>query len=197
MKLLVFSDMHGSKKALAELIRKAKRADLVLCCGDISIFEQDMPRLLKGLDSMKKPVLILPGNHEHGKRLLRAIKKTDNLIYMDAKLFETTELLVFGLEGNGFSIVDPEFDKISGKFVKMIKSSKKKYVLMTHAPPYSTRLDQLWDGHCGNKSVRKFIKKTKPIYAFSGHIHENSGKKDRINDTIVLNGGPLGKIVTI
>ena len=68
---------------------------------------------------------------------------------------------------------------------------------MTHAPPHNTKLDKIIDGHCGNKSIRSFITKSKPDIAFSGHIHENNGKEDKIGKTRVINPGPYGKIVIV
>ena len=95
-------------------------------------------------------------------------------------------------------MVDKHFEKIASGFLKILKTKNKKYILMTHAPPYDTRLDKLFDeGHCGNKSVRNFIKKSKPLVAFSGHIHENNGKKDKLGRTRLINPGPEGTIVSI
>jgi Icc-related predicted phosphoesterase len=94
-------------------------------------------------------------------------------------------------------MVDKEFEKTARKFEKRLKPNDKKYVLMTHAPPYGTKLDALLDGHCGNKSIRGFIQRTKPDYAFSGHIHENEGKRDRLGKTRLINPGPFGMVVSV
>ncbi|MBW3023162.1 metallophosphoesterase, partial [Candidatus Woesearchaeota archaeon] len=39
MKILAFADPHASLPALKEVEKKAKDADVILCAGDISIFE--------------------------------------------------------------------------------------------------------------------------------------------------------------
>ena len=97
----------------------------------------------------------------------------------------------------GFSLVDREFDKTAVKFRKIIKMNEdKKIILVTHAPPYKTRLDKLGI-HCGNKSIRKFIDKNKIDLVICGHLHENFGKEDKINKTRLINPGPFGKILTV
>ncbi len=87
---------------------------------------------------------------------------------------------------------------------KKIKDFKKKMekfekvVLLTHAPPYNTRLDKIIEESCGNKSIRKFIKKHKKIVlAVSGHLHENAGREDHVGSTRVVNPGPFGRVMSI
>jgi len=50
--------------------------------------------------------------------------------------------------------------------------------------------------HAGNKSIRKFIERIKPVLAISGHLHECVGE-DKIKETKVVNPGYKGKILTI
>jgi len=198
MKILVFADTHGSRKAIRDVIGKSADADIVICCGDLTIFEQDLKKLLRRLDNIKKPILMIPGNHENSTILKKACKAFDHIIYMHGRVFENDKLMILGAEGNGFSLIDKQFEKISRNFSKYLKGNKKKYLLMTHAPPYNTKLDRLFDGgHCGNKSIRNFIRKSKPLYAFSGHIHECSGKRDKLGSSILVNPGPTGVIIRI
>ena len=85
MKILAFADMHGSRKALKEVIKKAKEAELVICCGDLTIFEQYIKKWLKELNDLKIPVLIIPGNHENSRNLKKACSHFDNIIYISAQ----------------------------------------------------------------------------------------------------------------
>jgi uncharacterized protein len=198
MKVLAFADTHGSMKALREVKEKAAKADLLLCCGDLTIFEQNMEKLLLELSRVNKPVLILPGNHEPTGELKKRCSAMPNLVYMENRIFETDTCMVFGSQGNGFAMVDRNFEKVHKAFEKaLMEKSGKSFILMTHAPPFNTALDELVDGHCGNKSIRDFIKATKPHVAFAGHIHENAGRKDRIGNTLVINPGPYGVMVSI
>ena len=96
-------------------------------------------------------------------------------------------------------MIDREFEKTANsRFRKLIKSNKdKKIALVTHGPPYRTRLDKLMQGHCGNRSIRNFIEKNKIDLLICGHLHENFGKEDKIRKTRYINPGPFGKIVEI
>ena len=58
MKLLTFVDTHTSLRALQRIIKKARKEnpDLILCAGDISIFERGIGYILFYLNKLKKPV---------------------------------------------------------------------------------------------------------------------------------------------
>lgn len=102
------------------------------------------------------------------------------------------------LEEGGFSLTDERFEKISKTWEKEIKENKdKKIILVTHAPPYGTKLDRALGEHCGNKSIAKFIKNNKVELAISGHFHENFGKRDKIGSTKLINPGPYGRLYKI
>jgi Icc-related predicted phosphoesterase len=200
MKILAFVDLHSSLKALKEIKNKVKNVDLIICAGDISIFEQKIEYLLEQLDKLNKPILIIPGNHETAEDIKAASLVFKNIIDLHKKVHKKGDHLFLGYGEGGFSMVDKEFEKIAKKFEKEIKKQEhknSKIILITHGPPYKTKLDNL-DGHsCGNKSVKNFIKKVKPDLAISGHLHENSGKEDKIGKTRLINPGPKGKIINI
>lgn len=198
MKVLAFTDMHGSSKAMQSIRAKSKNVDMIFCCGDITIFEQELEKTIKKLDSLQKPVLIIPGNHETPEALEEICEKTKNIHFLDDSFYETREHIILGAEGNGFSTEDKQFKKNAKKFKKILAKRKdKKFILITHAPPYGTNHDLMLENHCGNKDIRKFIEETQPLYAFCGHIHENSYTKDRIKNTLTSNPGPRGRIFNI
>ncbi|MFW5991231.1 MAG: metallophosphoesterase family protein [Candidatus Nanoarchaeia archaeon] len=197
MRVLAFTDMHGSMKAFKAVQRKATKADIILCCGDFTIFSHDLKKILNKFEQLKKPVLIIPGNHELGEDIQEYCEGTKYLYFMDGGLFETDELLILGAEGDGFSTTDSHFKKLSRKFKKLLKKSSKRYVLMTHAPPFGTKHDLIIDEHCGNKPIRNFIEETQPLYAFCGHIHENQYSKDKIGKTVTVNPGPEGRLFKV
>ena len=66
-------------------------------------------------------------------------------------------------------------------------------LLLTHAPPYGTRLDRLRNGrHVGSQAVRAFIEKHQPSLCVCGHIHEAKGE-DRLGATILFNPGAFAQ----
>jgi Icc-related predicted phosphoesterase len=200
MKLLAFTDTHGSLTALKRIEKKVKsqKPDLLVCAGDISVFEQNILGIAKRLNKLNKKIVMVHGNHEDDSTFRKLSKIFKNIIFIHKHHFIQENTLFFGYGGGGFAMTDREFDKTANsRFKKLIKNNKsKKIILVTHAPPYRTRLDKL-DGHCGNKSIRKFIEKNGIDLLVCGHLHENFGKEDRIRKTKCINPGPFGKIVGV
>ena len=200
MKLLAFTDIHGSLSALRRIEQKtiAQKPDLLVCAGDISIFEHGIVGLIRRLNKLNKKVIIIHGNHEDASTYIKLSRLFKNIIFIHKNYFIEDNILFLGYGGGGFSIVDKEFEKISHKFKELIKNNKdKKIILVTHAPPYKTRLDKLVGGHCGNKSIKHFVEKSKVDLLICGHLHENFGKEDKIGKTKVINPGMFGKSILI
>ena len=201
MKILAFTDIHGSLLAFKRIESKVRisKPDLIICTGDVSIFERGILGILKRLNRLGKEVVIIHGNHESEKTFLKHSKILKNIIYIHNKSFTKGNYLFLGNGGEGFSIIDRKFEKVARNVFEPIihHNKEKKIILLTHAPPYKTRLDNIVDGHCGNKSIRTFIEKNKIDLHFCGHIHENFGKEDKTKKTRIINPGPFGKIIVI
>ena len=201
MKILAFTDIHGSLTALKRIEIKAKHQnpDLLVCAGDISIFERGIVGLVRRLNKLNKKIIMIHGNHEDSPTFAKLAKIFKNIIFIHRSYYIENSILFIGYGGGGFSIVDKGFEKAAKeKFKDIIKNHHdKKIILVKHAPPYKTRLDKLMQGHCGNKSIRHFVDKNKIDLLICGHLHENFGKEDRIGKTKVINPGPFGKIVEI
>ncbi len=201
MKILAFTDTHGSSLALKRIGHKVKaqNPDLLVCAGDISIFERGIIAVVKRLNKLNKKIIIVHGNHEDSTTFLKCAKIFKNIIFVHKNYFIEGNVLFLGFGGGGFSAVDKGFEKTAeNKFKKIIKDNKdKKIILVTHAPPYKTWLDKIGGGHCGNKSIRHFVDKNKIDLLVCGHLHENFGKEDKIGSTKIINPGPYGKIVRI
>ena len=201
MKLLAFTDIHGSLLALKRIEHKVKseKPDLLICAGDISIFEHGIVNILRKLNKLNKKILIVHGNHEDDITFIKYSRLLKNIIFIHKSYYVENNILFLGYGGGGFSMVDKEFEKTAkNKFKKIIMENKdKKIVFVTHAPPYKTKLDKLGTNHAGNKSFRKFLGKNNVALMISGHLHENFGKEDNIGKTKVINPGPFGKIIEI
>lgn len=201
MKILAFTDIHGSLLALRRIGQKVKtqKPDVLVCSGDISIFEHGVVGLIRKLNKLGKKIIIVHGNHEDEPTFIKLSNIFKNIIFIHRKYFIEDNVLFLGYGGGGFSITDKKFDNIAKtKFKKIIKSNKgKKIILVTHAPPYKTKLDKLVQGHCGSKSIRNFVEKSNIDLLICGHLHENFGKEDKIGKTKIMNPGPFGKIVEV
>ncbi|HLC97139.1 MAG TPA: metallophosphoesterase [Candidatus Nanoarchaeia archaeon] len=197
MKILAFVDLHENQTAWKKVKEKAKDVDVVVCAGDISIFEHRLSHFLKELNNLKKPVMMIHGNHESDSSMRKMCRNLDNifLIHKNRKVLENCLFLGYG--GGGFRYIDKEFDRVAKSFKLAMKEHPDKVVfLVTHAPPYNTRIDQIMRKPCGNKNIKKFVIDSKPDYTIAGHIHECAGKKQKIGKCLVINPGPKGKILT-
>src|SRR3989338_125887 len=200
MKLLLFTDIHGSNKAIKELKKKIQKyaPDLICCTGDISIADRNTKEMLGKLNTLGKEVILIHGNHEDENELEKACRGFSNIFYLHKRTIVKGNILFMGFGGDGFSHVDKEFVQQGKKFLDVMKKNKSmKTVLMTHGPPYKNNTDEIMENYCGNKSYREFIIKAKPDLAVCGHLHENFGRTDFIGKTFVINPGPLGVIVEI
>ena len=196
MKILAFVDMHGSFTKLKEVIRKSQKADILVCCGDISMFGQNLDRIFSQLSKTQKPILVIPGNHETEEQIRQVCKKY-KLIYLHNGSYILNNYVFFGYGGGGFSQKTEALEKVINKFKKTLKKDDK-IILITHAPPYKTTLDFLPHlGHVGSKSLRTFIEEIKPFLHICGHLHENDGSSDKINNSLILNPGSDGQIIDI
>jgi len=200
MKILSFVDMHGSLKALKKLEEKVKKEnpDVIICAGDMSIFEQNLDYIMHKISKFKKPILVVHGNHEGDASLKKSCSLFENLTFIHGRTYEFNNVLFIGWGGGGFSTKDKELERKIRDFKKKMKDFEK-VVLVTHAPPYNTKIDKIMEESCGSKTIRNFIiDNTKKIkIAISGHLHENADKEDKIKETRVVNPGPYGKVMTI
>ncbi|MBS3171631.1 metallophosphoesterase [Candidatus Woesearchaeota archaeon] len=196
MKLLVFTDVHGSKIAIKQIINKAKEADLLICAGDLTNFGVELNSILKQFKETNKKMIIIPGNHESNAEINNACKKFDFLINIHLKKHKINDIVFFGFGTGGFSKIDSELEEI----MQNLKfNEKEKLIFVSHGPPFGTKLDYLdhLQRYRGSKTLREFIKKFKPKFVVCGHLHENEKKEDKLNNTIILNPGKYGKIIEI
>ena len=198
MKILAFTDLHADKKLLQELVVRAKKpdVDLVVCSGDYTVFGRGMGVVLEGLESIGKPVYLIPGNHEEKgdlfERSLQGLKHCQSLHQGEILI---GDYVFLGYGGGGFAQEDAAFRKIARTWYG--KYNGKKIVFVTHGPPYNTKLDLLPAGHVGNKDYRKFIERIKPKVAISGHLHETVDEVDSIGKTKLVNPGWDGMIIEL
>ena len=198
MKILAFIDMHGSVSALKKIKKKSKNCDIIVCGGDFTIFEQNLNHFLKEFNALKKPFLMIHGNHEGEDELRHFCHKYKNIHFIHSSHFIFKDVVFLGWGGGGFSLKDKEFEKKAKKFKKFLSKHKDKaFVLVTHAPPYGTKLDKIGKEHVGNKSIRNFIKENKVDLGISGHIHENDGEMDKIGKSTVIHPGREGRVLKI
>lgn len=106
-----------------------------------------------------------------------------------------------GKKARGNKFINVEFnlkkrnDTIEKDLKKLMKHvNPRKTILVTHAPPYNTKLDMInKNQHVGSVAIRKIIDQNQPYITLHGHIHESINYshdfKQNINNTISMCSG--------
>jgi Icc-related predicted phosphoesterase len=142
---------------------------------------------------------VLPGNHESAEAIADFCAA-----YGFQTLHERTiEVGSYHVAGLGYSNPTPfntpgEYSELELERRLQPFADLKPLVLICHAPPYGTALDQVWKGqHAGSTAVRDFIEKYQPEYFFCGHIHEAEGVASKLGKTRAVNAGKKGYLLEL
>src|SRR5277367_3313929 len=174
-KALIFSDIHNDARALERLM--AIEADYYFAAGDLVTWERGLEKMGGIMKPRAARVYVLPGNHESEKDIATFCARHGFTNFHGA----TLQVNGTHLAGLGYSSPTP-FDTPGEYTEKELASRLAKFVglkplvLICHAPPLDTKLDQVHEGlHAGSRAVREFIEKNQPRDFFCGHIHEAEG----------------------
>ncbi len=191
MNICVITDIHGKKSSLKKLfdVINIKDFDLLLCCGDITSFggEKEVMEILDIIPDI--PFYTVFGNCDR-----KEVKEYIDLkgISLHEKEVKIGSYTVGGFGGSNKSPFGTPSEYSEEEIMEgLSRLSFENMILVTHVPPYETKLDKIGkDTSIGSTSVRSIIEKMKPIVAVSGHVHE-SRAIDSIDNTKILNPGPL------
>jgi Icc-related predicted phosphoesterase len=201
MKIVVVSDIHSDVENLLGYLDKIKEIgfDVIVCPGDFTdvnvpkgFTQEDVVKLIiNELKSLKVPVMTVPGNVDP-KNIIKILEKDGVSIHGRGVRVGDYGFFGYGGAKTPFetSIEPTEEELKTGlqKAYKDIREAKFK-VLVTHNPPFGTRLDTIQSGsHVGSKAVRAFIEKYQPVLSISAHIHEARGI-DRLKNSFLINSG--------
>jgi Icc-related predicted phosphoesterase len=197
LKLLIFSDIHNDWTALERLL--GIEADLYISAGDQTSWARGMERCGQILQKRGDKVYVLPGNHETAAQTAEMCERF-GLNYFHERRIEAGRWQVAGL---GYSTPTP-FDT-PGEYSEAQMAERLDHfggldplVLVCHAPPYGTALDEVRPGmHAGSKAVRDFIEKEQPAHFFCGHIHEAEGAAIEMGKTRARNVGKKGYLLEL
>ncbi|RLG89419.1 MAG: YfcE family phosphodiesterase [Thermoprotei archaeon] len=210
MKLLAVVDIHGNVIGL-EKVLKSVESDILVIAGDVAPYRSIMSYrsilvpLSKYSDRFKE-ILIIPGNMDPEELPTYAETLSSNIHSIHFKALRINNYVFIGAGGSPITpfstpteypdeLIENRLRKI---FVSVI-SCNEPIILITHAPPYGTKVDKTYSGiHVGSRGIRRVIEEFKPIINICGHIHESPGT-DLVDKTIVINPGPLmrGKYVVV
>jgi Icc-related predicted phosphoesterase len=192
VKVLIFSDIHGDVRALAQIV--AQPADVYVCAGDLATFGKGLEKCGKALGSLGEKLWVLPGNHETHDDI-REFCLRFGFVDFHRRVLQTKSTPWAGL---GYSNITPF--KTPGEYTEEeIAQALAAFGgipglhLVIHVPPYGTRLDEYAPGqHGGSTALRAWVEREQPSHLFCGHIHETAGLSDRIGATECINVGKEG-----
>ena len=198
-KILAIGDIHGDTGLAKKLADKAKKenVDLIILAGDITFAERSTKNLVGPFIKVKKPILLLHGNHESVATVDFLSEMYPNTKNLHGYSFTNKDIGIFGCGGADFGMsaqTEKEFYNTLYKAHQGIKNQKKK-IMVTHMHPFKSKAE--FSGFQGSKGIRKAIEKFKPDILISGHIHEAEGIEENIGKTRVINIGKKGKIIEI
>ena len=197
MRLLIFSDIHTDWKTLERLL--SVEADLYIAAGDQVTWGKGIERSGEILQTRGDKVWVLPGNHESAAQIADMCRKHGLHDFHEQK-FQVGKWHVAGL---GYSSPTPfhtpgEYSEAQIAERLAPFAALDPLVLICHAPPYGTTLDQIRSGlHAGSHSVREFIDRHHPAYFFCGHIHETEGVVEQMGATRAQNVGKAGYLLEL
>jgi len=196
MRLVVVSDIHGRLTKLELLEEELAAADAVVIAGDITNFggREEAREILKPLLELNRNLIAVPGNCDlvEVNELLKELKLS---LHGRGKIIG--EAAFYGAGGSSPTPFATPQEYPEEKLTELIETGYSSVaeqpiqVLVTHSPPFGTRLDITSSGvHAGSRAVKEFIKSRKPVLAVCGHIHEARGVA-KVAETTALNPGPL------
>lgn len=197
MKILAFTDIHGVYKKVEEIINY-ETADVVILGGDLtnigSVKEVDV--IIEKFRLLSRELFCIAGNMDLPQHDILFSQKN---IGLNGNGVVLDDVGFFGVSASPYSPLKTPYEVSEETIAEKIKQgyskikNAKKRILISHAPPYGTKLDVTHSGiHVGSTTVREFIEDHQPDLVVCGHIHEARGK-DAIDKTIIVNCGAANK----
>jgi len=198
MRILAFSDVHGSYKKVDEILYQEADYDAIIIAGDLTTIgtPKEAEDTIRLFQTHRKPLFAVAGNMD-----LPVLDETFARlgISVNAKGIVHGNIGFFGVSASPFTPMDTPYE-ISEEEIKRRAdagwkdvSSARWKIFVPHAPPRNTKVDKVMIGmHVGSTAVREFVETHQPDVVVCGHIHEARGM-DTIGKTKVVNCGPAGK----
>ena len=199
MKFLVSSDLHGNFQRLEQLLSQVHlhSPDIIVITGDLTHYGSvsDITDILNKLSTLSIPIFFVPGNLDPVDLQDQVkIRHTTNL---HGKSVDFHTYTFIGIGGSLYTPFNTRFELSENEIQTLLYGVfdqlpvKSRHILISHNPPYNTRLDFTSSGyHVGSKALRDFIIATHPILVMCGHIHE-AQSIDQLNNSLLINPGPL------
>jgi Icc-related predicted phosphoesterase len=193
VRILVLTDIHGAYGVALDIVREAN-ADVVVIGGDLTTVGsvRDAEHAVDRFAAIAPTLFCIAGNMD--------LPQHDQMyerrgISLKGRGVMVGEVGLFGVSAAPLSLLHTPYERPEEELLEEMehgyaavrKAAKK--ILISHAPPYGSRLDIIHAGiHVGSTAVRDFIEERKPDAVACGHIHEGRGS-DRMGTTVIINCG--------
>ncbi|HEY3739300.1 MAG TPA: metallophosphoesterase [Bryobacteraceae bacterium] len=197
MKLLIFSDIHGSEKALERLV--ATPADAYFAAGDLATFSRGLEKMGPILKQAKAPVYVMPGNHESESQI-ETFCQQYGFEFFHNRVIQMGGRYIAGLGYSNITPFNTPGEYTEPEFAERLRpwEKLKPLVLICHCPPLETPLDRAGPGrHFGSPTIARFIDDRQPQWFFCGHIHEAEGVETTLGGTRAVNVGKRGYLLEL
>lgn len=192
MKIVATSDIHMNKRLLNKLSHID--GDLLLICGDFSNTgsPQSLDIVLSEVSKLNfKYIVATMGNHDIDmeRNLNKYREKYPKIQFLDNEVCEVEGVKIYGspycLEFNNWAF--PYINNLDCKNKTIPK--EKVNIIVCHEPPYHRDLSFIGETFYGNEPLRDSLETNvnSPELLVCGHIHENSGNSQLINNTLCIN----------
>ncbi|MDI6820341.1 MAG: metallophosphoesterase family protein [Candidatus Hodarchaeaceae archaeon] len=197
LRILAVADFHGLPNADDNLSKFLQRGyDCLVLIGDLTNFGpvSSVDSMLTRIEAAGVLTLAVPGNCDP-KPILEVLDKHG--VNLHAKCMEFGDITFVGLGGSNLTPFNTPFEfteaEIHEELAALTCEVNDRWVLVTHTPPYDTRVDRTDAGiHVGSKSIKQFIEQKQPLVALCGHVHE-ARNTDKLGRTLIINPGPINK----
>lgn len=198
MRILAFSDIHGSYKRVEEILSHESSFDALIIAGDLTTVgsPKEAETAIRRFQQYGKPLFVVAGNMD-----LPELETTFmNLgVSINARGVLHGDVGLFGVSASPFTPMNTPYEISEDEIMKRAEAgwedvaSARWKLFVPHAPPRDTKVDKIILGkHVGSTAVREFIEKHQPDLVICGHIHEARGM-DKLGKTTIINCGPAGR----
>lgn len=203
MRFLCCSDLHNGVAIAARLAARAREegVDAIIVAGDLGHFLKHDHAMWNALASSGRPVLAVPGNHDGIVTWNDAVERS-GVSDVDGRLVRLGEVAVAGWGWRWEAELwrpgvrpDPRLQRLRDMLRDV---DPRKLVLVSHLPPWGVKIARADDGDdLGDDHLRDWIEEAHPWAVVCGHVHFPTARTSRIGETLVVNGGREGYVLTV
>jgi uncharacterized protein len=198
MRIVAFTDVHGSYGRLEEILRTESSFDAIIIGGDLTTqgTTDEAGSVIRRLQELHKPVLAVAGNMDSP-----SFDSTyESLgVNINAKGVVVGDTGFFGVAGSPFTPMNTPYEISETEIARRAAlgwqdvAAVRWRIFVPHAPPRGTTLDRILIGkHVGSVAVREFVELHQPDVLVCGHIHESRGI-DSLGKTQMVNCGAAAR----